>query len=336
MMDSIGSITMAITIHKSKDNSIKMVLDEPEMLVSLLKNFLTIDILKEIQPSDIEDVTHRFLTLVAEQKDSDTIKRINLKGNNSLFVIAIIEHESRVNFRAPYKMLMYIALILDAYEKELIKKSQEDTEGKNVNPTLLKDFKYPPILPIVFYDGESKWTAETNFLYRTEMHDIFEKYIPKFEYELIDLGKHKIDDLTKFGDLLSLFLILDKVKTPEELSDVLSSLPEDYIDKVKVSVPEHLRRLLSNVMQVLLTKIDVPKEEVDDVTERIYERGVPEMFNIENYSVRETRRLARVEERSTIARRLLARKRPIDEIIEVTELTKKEIEELKKNPTPNN
>jgi len=45
--------------------------------------------------------------------------------------------------------------------------------GGNRRVTQTKDFKYPPVLPIVFYDSEDEWTAETNFLHRTEMCDIF-------------------------------------------------------------------------------------------------------------------------------------------------------------------
>jgi len=127
------------------------------------------------------------------------------------------------------------------------------------------------------------------------MHEVFEKYIPKFEYELVDLNDYSIEALTEYGDLLSLFMILDKIKSPEELGSVLSSIPGDYVERLKSNVPAHLRKLLADVVQVLLTKIDVPQEEIDEVAEGIYERGVPEMFNIENYSVQETRRKAREE-----------------------------------------
>jgi len=277
------------TIRKAKDSSIKMVLDEPEMFVEFLRDFIPIDILKDIKAEDIEDVTSRFLTSVSEQKDGDTVKRINLKNNQPLFVIAIVEHESGVNYRASFKMLLYIALILDGYEKEVIR-----DESQKMKPTR-KDFKYPPILPIVFYDGKKNWTAETNFLYKTEMHEIFEKYIPKFEYELVNLKEHSVEDLTKYGNLLSLFMILDKIKTPDSLGKVLSSLPQDYIEKLKLNVPDHLKKLLADVTRLLLTKINTPQEEIDELTERIYERGVSEMFGIENYDVQETRRIARSE-----------------------------------------
>ena len=140
------------------------------------RDFIAIDVLRDVAPADIEDMSERLLSLVSEQKDGDTIKRINLNDGKTLFVIAIVEHESKVNFRASFKMLLYITLILNEYEKEI---------NKDTNISFTKDFKYPPILPIIFYDGESEWTAEKNFLHRTEMNEIFEKYIPKFEYELV-------------------------------------------------------------------------------------------------------------------------------------------------------
>jgi hypothetical protein len=68
-----------------------------------------------------------------------------------LFVIAIVEHESEVNFRFSFKMLQYITLVLDDYEKKV--------NAADPGASLRKDFKYPPVLPIVFYDGSSPWTA---------------------------------------------------------------------------------------------------------------------------------------------------------------------------------
>ena len=81
-------------IHKAKDNSVKMILDEPELFAEFLRNFIPIDILKVVTPADIEDISERLISLVSEQKDGDTIKKINLDDGKSLFVIAIVEHES--------------------------------------------------------------------------------------------------------------------------------------------------------------------------------------------------------------------------------------------------
>jgi DNA helicase TIP49 (TBP-interacting protein) len=46
---------------------------------------------------------------------------------------------------------------------------------------------------------------------------------------------------------------------------------------------------------VLLTRINAPRREIDDITDRIEKNGVSEMFAIENYDVQETRRVSRNE-----------------------------------------
>jgi hypothetical protein len=242
--------------------------------------------IKDVNPDEIEDISERFLPLFEESKDADTVKRIRLKDRAPLFVIAIVEHESEVNYRSSFKLLQYIALVLDDYEKEINKVKR--------NASRAKDFKFPPVLPIVFYDGPDKWTAETNFLNKTEMADIFGKYIPKFDYELIELNRYSESDLIQFGDILSLVMLIDKIQTPDEIS-LLSKLPQDYLRRLdSLNIPEHLKKMLTDVIAVLLTHINVPEEEIEQVTKTIYRRRLQEMFTlIKPYDVQETRRLER-------------------------------------------
>ncbi len=272
-------------INKAKDNSYKLIFDEPELFIEFLRDFVRLDIFNDITPNDIEDITERFIPLFIENKDADTVKKINLKGNHSLFVIAILEHESKVNYRCSFKMLLYIALVLDAYEKEV--------NAMKDKASFAKEFKFPPILPIVFYDGVSEWTAERNFLDKTELSDIFYKYIPKFEYELVDLNQYKAEDLVLFGDTLSFIMLIDKIKTKDGMS-LLSKLPDEYKEKLSLNIPPHLNKLIADVITILLSKIRVPNEEIEAITDKIYERSVYDMFEfLEDYDVQETRRIAR-------------------------------------------
>ena len=276
-----------MTIHNAKDNSLKKILSEPELFVDFIKDYVKIDLFKDIKPTDIEDMTERFLPLFQDNKDSGTVKRINLKGSGPLFVIAIVEHESQVNFRTSFKMLQYITLVLTEYEK--------DANKENRNASKAKNFKFPPVLPIVFYDGVGNWSAETNFLDRTELSDVFYKYIPKFEYALVSINQYEVSDLVQFGNALSLIMIIDKIQTVDGLS-LLTKLPPDYIAKLQLNIPPHLDKLLADVITVLLKRINVPNEEISEITEHIYQRRLNEMFNfIEDYDVQETRRVAREE-----------------------------------------
>ena len=47
----------------------------------------------------------------------------------------------------------------------------------------------------------------------------------------------------------------------------------------------------TRVIKVLLTKINVPNEEIDEIVDNIDQKGVSEMFAIQNYDVQETRRI---------------------------------------------
>jgi predicted transposase/invertase (TIGR01784 family) len=274
---------MPKTVHKLKDNAYKLIFAEPEMFLDFLKNFIPIDILKKVKPQDIEDITERFLPLFSDNKDSDTIKKIRLEGNKPLFVIGIIEHESEVNYTTTVKMLQYITLVLTDYIKENDKKHKEEMDKKHrtkIKLSTSKGFKLPPVLPIVFYDGTKKWTSSLNLIDRTELSEIFEKYIPKFEYELVDLNKYSRDDLIKFGNLLSLMLIVDKVHKVEDF-ELLNTLPKEYLDKLKLNIPDHLLELLANCIRLFLIKAEVREEKIDEITEILYQRRFNDMFDVQ-------------------------------------------------------
>ena len=286
-------------IHKTKDSSFKEVFGEPGLFAEFLKDFVNIDILKNVTAQDIEDISERFVPLFQESKDSDTVKRINLKCGMPLYVIAIVEHESSVNYRASFKMLQYITLVLTEYEKEANKaKEKADIEATGKaggKASSLKGFKYPPVLPIVFYDGPGSWTAETDFIEKVEMSDVFHRYIPKFEYELVSLAKYSKQDLIQFGSTLSLIMIIDTIRTADGIS-ALGSLPPDYLDNISRNIPPHLKELLANIITVLLKKIKVPDDEIEAIRQKIHDRGITEMFAfIDNYDVQETRRLSKAE-----------------------------------------
>ena len=322
-------------IRKAKDTSLKLVLDEPELFVEFIRNFVPVNILKDVSTTDIEDITNRLLPLLSEQKDLDTIKRIKLKNGSPLFVITIIDHESTVNFRASFKMLLYIAFVLDDYEKEInrleAKKRKAKGQEYKGKITQTKGFKYPPILPVVFYDGTDEWTASTNFFDRTEMNDIFAKYIPKFEYELVSLRDYSFEELAEFGDVLSLFMMIDKLKTAEAFSE-LGKLPKEYVDKLSnMNVPQHLMELLVKIITVLLRKIDVPQDEIDSFVERIDERGISEMLAIKNYSVQETRREARADAENRLKNAihsLLGKGNTIAEVADMMGMSEQDITDL--------
>jgi hypothetical protein len=252
------------------------------MFAEFLRDFIPIGILKNVRPEDIEDISERFLPLFQEARDSDTVKRINLKdGGGPLFVITIVEHESKVNHRASFKMLQYICLALDQYEKD-------------VNRTVAalsqtKDFRYPPVLPVIFYDGPDEWTAALNFAGRTEGQDIFARYTPSFEYVLVNLNQYTLEDITRFGDTLSVIMAVGKLPRKGG-SAALEKLFRDYVSTL--NIPHNLRKLVTDVITVLLSKAEFPEIRITAITDVIEKKEVSGMFEGIVASIKDERRKA--------------------------------------------
>ena len=280
-----------MAIHNAADNSFKLIFDDHRLFADFLRDFINIDILKNVKPEDIEDMRERFLPLFEESRDADTVKRINLKDNTPCFVIAILEHESQVNYRSSFKMLLYIGLVLNEWEKE--------AEKNDPGSSKRKDFKYPPVLPMILYDGKSDWTAERNFLERTHLNTIFEKYIPKFEYELVNLNDYSEEEIMRFGGALSYLLLIDKIRSSKDKTRI-TSLPADYVEKLKLQIPEDLNKLLVDIILSLMNKSGYDRNESEAavaIVEKVEKKEYGGMFEAVIESMIEERTEGREEGR---------------------------------------
>ncbi|GMO39816.1 MAG: hypothetical protein Ta2B_19620 [Termitinemataceae bacterium] len=130
--------------------AIQLIFKSNELFVEFLRDFVPVDILKNVSVDDIEDVTTNYPSLEHNEKSSDTVKKINLKSQHIanerqsengttndvqlVFVITLLEHQSSVNFRMSYKLLFYMVSIWEQHEKE--------AQKKGIDPTK-KDFRAP-------------------------------------------------------------------------------------------------------------------------------------------------------------------------------------------------
>ena len=94
------------------------------------------------------------------------------KGNEKpFFLISLIEHKSRVDYNVVMQLLRYMVFIWIDYERDMKK------QAGNKDIARTKGFKYPPILPIVYYEDSGRWTADMDFAERIMLNDTFEPFI---------------------------------------------------------------------------------------------------------------------------------------------------------------
>ncbi len=273
---------------KAHDNGAKLIFDDPILCAQFLRGYTNIDILKDVQPEDIEDISERFLPMWQEGRDSDSVKKVHLK-DYALFLIAIVEHQSNVYYDMAFKILRYIVMVWTDYEAE--------QESLHPGITKTKDFRYPPILPIVYYEGSGKWTAVKNFKERVYLQDILGKYIPSFEYVLVPLNDYSRQDLIEKKDELSLILLINKLRDSEDFK-TLRDIPQNYFEDLEQKTPDYLLSLISKIIAVFLYRLNVPRKEVESFTDQIKRRDFDMLFDsFEAYDVQETRRISREEGR---------------------------------------
>ena len=102
-------------------------------------------------------------------------------------------------------------------------------------------------------------------------------------------------ELIEKKDELSLIMLIDKLRSAADFR-ALRELPEGYLEEITKDSPESVLKLMGKLMAVLLLRLNVPKEEIEEFTDRIERREFAMLFpNFEGYDVQETRRKSRAE-----------------------------------------
>ena len=139
-----------------------------------------------------------------------------------------------------------------------------------------RDFKYPPVFPIVYYNGVEKWTVDKEFSSRIALGDMFSKYIPQFEYHLVNTGDYNREELLNREDGLSLIMLINKLRDAADFNSL--GLPKDYLDNIAFKSPEDVLETLARVIAVVLRKQFVPEDEIQDFVSHVKERDMSDLF----------------------------------------------------------
>lgn len=160
------------------------------------RDYVNLPYMKSVRPEDIEDVSEQYVPLFAEERDSDRVKRVHIDGGDTpFFLVSLIEHKTSPDYNVCMQVFRYMVYIWEAYEREAegIQKGMAKREG----------FQYPPVLPIVYYEGARSWNVPRDFLSRIREGSAFGKYLPNFEYYLVPLRDFSNEMLMEKRDEIS-------------------------------------------------------------------------------------------------------------------------------------
>ncbi|WP_051200175.1 Rpn family recombination-promoting nuclease/putative transposase [Butyrivibrio sp. FCS006] len=173
--------------------------------------------------------------------------------------IALIEHKASVDYNVVMQILRYMVYIWEDYEK------QQEKLKRGISKT--KKFMYPPVLPIVYYEGSKKWVASKMLSDRIALSEVFEEFIPDFKYYLISLNGYDKEELILKKDALSLVMLINRIKSDEDFKSL--NLSPDYLDSLLEKTPADVLKIISRMIAVILRKKNVPEDEIQDLVDKI-------------------------------------------------------------------
>ena len=267
--------------RKIKDNSHKVIFGDNTLCAQFIRDYVPIPMLKSVQPEDLEDISDKFIPLFTTERESDVVKRIHLHDEKTAFLVSLIEHKTKVDYNVIMQLLRYMCYIWEDYEKEMLKKKDRDRDKdtdteQDTLTSVHKDFKYPPIIPIVYYEGCGTWTAAMNLKDRISLSDVFEAYIPDFTYELIQLQSYSNEQLMKHENEISLIMLLNKLQSLADLEGISDF--KNYQQNILAESPEHLLNIIATITTILLNRLKLPSEEIEGYVSLIKEKKMPELF----------------------------------------------------------
>ena len=256
----------------------------------------------------------------AAQKYRDTLKTLAVKTDDRYtYLVLGIENQSHVHYAMPVRNMLYDAMQLEKQVRDLA--SQHRKEGKTGTSEeylsgMRKEDRLSPVITLVINFGGKKWDAPLSLreMYGEQPEKVL-PFIQDYRVFMIDPMEMSDNDLQKLNS--SLREVLAYIKYQRDKARMEKLLNEDS----KFSCLETNAALVINAMTNAGIAID-PNKEVVNMCEAIRQM-VDEGISM-------GQKQGSLNEKMTIARRLLELKMPEEQVISVTKLTKQEVEELSK------
>ena len=244
-------------IEKEHDKIIKRVFTSKREAARFIRKTLKID----VKAKDLELVQNSFVTLELKYREADIVYKI--KGTN---VVILIEHQTRVDKKMPYRILNY--------QMEIMRTNEGEEECL--------------VIPIVLYTGKEMWAAK-RYIKELQTRRYAKKEINFDEielgtlgyYTLVDVNEYTKEELLEEEGILSKIMLLEKERNTEELLKTIFKINEK-IKEVKTKEKE----IVYVAMEVLLGK-KIGKEKAEEIMKKIIEEGSDYMLAAEEMIIEE-------------------------------------------------
>ena len=214
------------------DAAYKELFSHPRMVEDLLRGIVAPEWSAALDFTTLEKLPAEYVSDDLRRRQGDLVWRVRFR-DRWLYVLVLLEFQSSVDPYMALRLLVYTGLLY----QDLLRRG-----------ALEQDEKLPPVLPIVFYNGRSRWTAalEVSDLI-APASEALARYQPSQRYLLVDAGGYHYKDLPQ-RNLVSALIALENCRSAADLKRAVDALvdwlrePEEQ--GLKRSFGEWIRQVL--------------------------------------------------------------------------------------------
>ncbi|MBF0153418.1 MAG: Rpn family recombination-promoting nuclease/putative transposase [Magnetococcales bacterium] len=176
----------------------------PEMVADLLRNFLDPALAAELDLSRMTRLNTKLTAQTGERRRGDMVWEVPIRAGGNLFLLLMLEFQSDMDPWMVLRLAVYTGLL---YQQLVAERKLKPADG------------LPPVLPVILYNGEPRWSAAT------ALHDLIRlpsgsplwPYQPQMRYHVIDEGVFPDEELQGRSSLLAIFFRMQHPATPEAI-----------------------------------------------------------------------------------------------------------------------
>ncbi len=185
------------------DELFREMVSQPDRALALFKDYLPSKVASLLDLSTPPEALEGSFVDAAARSQCDALFRVKLRTGHDARIFLLLEHKSRVDARTPLQILKYMVNIW-----------QRESTGR------IGD-RLPPIIPMVFFHGSSKWTVPRSVPEMIDAPDALRPWLREFAYILHDLGEIEPQQLSGSPEVRAGLLALREVHAVEIRPDVL-------------------------------------------------------------------------------------------------------------------
>ncbi len=206
------------------DRSIRWLLEEREFVRGLI-DLIDNSIVPHLEFEKLTPINRSYIPDNLREQESDIVFTVPFRSGEQteeLLIYILIEHQSTVDVTMASRVLFYMTQIWDAQRR------QWDSENLPK-----RQWRYRPVIPIVLYTGEQKWTVPPSLSEVMNSPDMFSRFVPKFDILFLSVKETDAADLTQKDNPIGwLFSVLQK-----EYAN------KDEISKALIDATKHINTL---------------------------------------------------------------------------------------------